>query len=859
MSWVASIFELQDRSAPAADEIVSVGDVSRYRFAAASDAPADGIYVVAPRPGGGRWLRMGPPGLVLTEAALGARPSRARVRASGEGGSLEVDLTAPADFADGDAVVIHNAGASCDLTAPGRPVLRARSSGSRTLRYAAVAVAEDRSFTGAGEAAELADAPDRIETASVVEVDWDAASVDPAAHLLIVYRQIDDGEWEPIGGLVANPHRLRDTRLVREPIRLQLVDDGRSRLAGLAPWLPSTIPREGGRGQILTRIVRGGGSRHLTLEHPLQAEVDGVEFRHDAGMPFQRAIDAFRGRRPSDGGRLHIPAGEFELNMRVRIDKRCLVEGDGRNQTRLVLMDGWGIEIEGQHTSRAGTSGQQSLLRDFTITYSSTKTVPAGNPVALLSLTPEEAATSVEEWFSGAVVLVTAQCELHSVAVQNGVGSGFVFYGWPALPDGSAETNCNVSLVVSCSVSGTLGHGFATRGDDANQIAFIQANAVGCAGWGFADRSFLGTHFYATHAAANQRGAYLTTADVAASTYVGAYSERAQPVSSAAQGTIIVGGMHGARWRSEERSLKIYQFDRPGIQPGIHLHHADGSTSSEFGHWKASVPQLRRYGSTHPTARLNHVRDVVRRGDHVRIRDYYARARLVGREWLGSYVRGSGLIRYPRGALWGGERAERRVAMVNGLPSEFGVYDVGDVLFDAAQEALCYRPRRRFALGSPWAPGRETHVGDVVTPSRPDGFAYVAATIDEPDQRGDTGDTEPDPWPAAEGATITDGAIVWQCWGIDRPDLATIAPRPHRVPLAFGTVAAGASTGASARVDRLRAGDATLAVPSTPLAPDLLVTSSAPTDDTVEVRLRNMASTDLVVPDQTWTIHVLPS
>src|SRR4051812_5800059 len=119
MSWVGSIFALQDRPAPVADEIVDVGDVSRYRFAPASAADADGIYVVAPHTGGGRWLRVGPPGLVLTEAALGARSSRAGSHATGNSGSLDVRLTDAADFTDGDAVVVHNAGPGCRLSAPG--------------------------------------------------------------------------------------------------------------------------------------------------------------------------------------------------------------------------------------------------------------------------------------------------------------------------------------------------------------------------------------------------------------------------------------------------------------------------------------------------------------------------------------------------------------------------------------------------------------------------------------------------------------------------------------------------------------------------------------------------------------------
>jgi len=87
----------------------------------------------------------------------------------------------------------------------------------------------------------------------------------------------------------------------------------------------------------------------------------------------------------------------------------------------------------------------------------------------------------------------------------------------------------------------------------------------------------------------------------------------------------------------------------------------------------------------------------------------------------------------------------------------------------------------------------------------------------------------------------------------------TVAPTPRRVRLAFGTVAAGASASASAPVDGLRLGDGALAVPAAPLAPELLVTAAAPSDGTIAVTLRNLGPTGLAVPEQTWTVHVLPS
>ena len=859
MSWIRSVFELSE-TAPADGEVVEVGAVSRYRFQTSATDTPDGIYVIAPSTGAGRWLRLGPPGLTLTEAGLGASPSRKSTRASGTGGDHDVTLAAPMDFQNGDAVVVHGAGPGCRLSAPGPPRLRASAKGSTSYSYAAVAVSQDRSYTMVGAIATVDDAPDALSDDCHVEVEWHPEDVDPDAHLLIIYRRRGTGPWEAIGGLVANPYRFRDPDLVSEPIRVVLVDTGRERLAGLAAWLPGQPPSETGAGQLQTRIVAGGGSTRLRLESPLETTITRGEFRHDAGRPFQRAIDAFRGRIPSDGGRLHIPAGEYEVHARVRVDKRCLIEGDGRNQTRLFFMDGCGLEIEGQHTSRQATTGQQTLIRDLTLTYSSKKTIPAGNPVALSSQTLPEAATSVQEWFHGALVLVTAQCEFHAVDVQSAVGNGFVFYGWPALSDGSVNVNCNVSLVVSCSVTGSLGHGFAVRGSDANQIAFIQADVVGCEGWGFLDRSFLGCHFYATHTSANRRGAYLTSVDVASSTYVGAYSESGlQRVSSAAQGTIIVGGVHGAKWRAEERSLKLYQFDQPGIQPGLHIHHADGAMSTQLGQARSNSPELRRYASTHDGQRLNHFRMFVRSSSESYIRDHYSTSRLVSREWLGPNARGSGLIRYPRGLIMGRGSTQRRISMTDGTALGHGAYDSGDILLDASGRTLCARPRHRFALGPIWSSDRVVHVGDTVVPTQPNGRGYVAVDVRDPRSVGRTGDTEPEIWPTTPAEQITDGVVVWECWGGDTADLQQIGPAVQHGLLSFGTIAPNTTAASTLTVKGVGEGDAVVPTPEPGLPDGLLWAGHVHAPDHVEIRLANLTTTPIAVPDTTWHVAVHPA
>lgn len=756
--YLDSVFDLEAH-APEPREIVDVitpDDLhARYRHVP-EQAPIDGVFTIQALGGYGHWRRLGPRRLRLGEPALDTvhRVSATAVErtfVSGSGTALSCAF--PKGFRAGEHVVVFAAGADGDQVAPGAPSLTGPGtdpSVPTTYRYKAVSLGIDRDVSVAGPVAEIV----ANATKPGITVDFAPSAVPANAHLLIVYRQKNAGPWEAVRGLVANPWRFRDPVLVSEPVRVRFVDDGEAKLS-MGTWLPATPPAAPVAKQLRTRVrAVAGGVVHL--EHAAR-QVTNAIMVHDAYAPVRRAIDL--------GVPLDVGAGDFQLHGLANINRVVEIAGEHPETSILRVWDGWGVSIDDPGVGNGGASGgRNAALRDIGLKYNSQNTLPCGNPVVVES-DPLDPLKPNRTW-PGCILLVSTRARLDRVWGTLARGTGVVFWGWPGLVDGSVHTNCNQGVVIDCSFSSAKdGHGWFFRGSDANQIVSFAGNAVNNEGFGFLDRSFLGITTIGAHTSNNKLGPYHTPGAAAASTYVGCYSEANQTPSSFEQGTVVLGGDHGAGFSDSELALLLMRAT--GVNAMRFLYLAPGDSQVQIGQPSPTTQELLRFSGGHddPAPRKpKHV--TARRGDDA-IQRYYETTAYPAEIHHGVHPRGQGVLEHPRGTLLPGGYLDTAFSATTPL-APFAYYP-GDRIWDA-DAGVARTPAVPFVVAGSWQGNVKYNLGQVCRPPIANGLGYIAHSCsgDASTGWGKSAITQPQ-WPVTVGGLVQDGTIVWRCVGPDTP------------------------------------------------------------------------------------------
>lgn len=138
--------------------------------------------------------------------------------------------------------------------------------------------------------------------------------------------------------------------------------------------------------------------------------------------------------------------------------------------------------------------------------------------------------------------------------------------------NGAAEsTPADGWTVEQCRVASCGGHGLAVRGASAGLCAALEATDNG--GWGIHDESPFGNTYLQCRAERDAQGPFRTVGGGNRSVFLACLSGRGQPPSDFADGTIVVGGRHGAgyaggnAWTANgSRALLIAQD--PGAEEG---------------------------------------------------------------------------------------------------------------------------------------------------------------------------------------------------------------------------------------------------------------------------------------------------
>lgn len=134
-----------------------------------------------------------------------------------------------------------------------------------------------------------------------------------------------------------------------------------------------------------------------------------------------------------------------------------------------------------------------------------------------------------------------ARIKLRDVSID-----GFGGNGINIVADVAANTNANLWVADTVSVTGCGGHGLYVQGGDANAGFAIGINSSGNGGWGVYDSSFLGNTYVGCHTASNTMGAYKSDNENARNVFLGCYSEGGQPASVIDAQSMVIGGLHGA-------------------------------------------------------------------------------------------------------------------------------------------------------------------------------------------------------------------------------------------------------------------------------------------------------------------------
>jgi len=555
-------------------------------------------------------------------------------------------------------------------------------------------------------------------------------------------------------------------------------DDRGATYKGLETWGPSNMPTAAVRNALFTRIVSGGGTVNLVLAAAPSASAS-VYVRHDNSYAFTQAIQSFSASGSSLGGEIIIPPASTYYPVYgsdIVIDKCIKLIGANRTSSKIGLGPGRGIRILSNGVSPTGSSADDSVLENFTITATNAW-VPAGNFRAQ-DYTSVAADNEKYSELQGAVILVKAQITCDDVRIDGFQRSnGLVVSGRD-----DDLTNVNLSRFRRVKVAQLAGGAaIMTAGSDSNACEFSNCSATGCL-VGLAEMSFLGNHYEMHHTESNSLCAFVYSA-ASFSTFVNFYSEGGQGAGRGNAQSVCVGGDHGAGWSGGlflggiSNITGGWIFSTGTTAGQVSETHVGGSgNSTDFLRFKNELDVGQGQG----------VFTTYRTSDK-RFSQYVSSATdlLWQIDTLHKYMRRA--LIFPRGFVFGDSTHERRWASFAGLPTAFRGQK-GDLVLDTGTGAQRTPAAVSGVTTTTWATGTAYTAGDLVKPTTPNGYVYVAR-----DPGTSHASTEPT-WPTIIGNTVVDNtgsnSITWECAGVDGIDWIQTSAHAYGATLSLSTSAA---------------------------------------------------------------------
>ena len=218
---------------------------------------------------------------------------------------------------------------------------------------------------------------------------------------------------------------------------------------------------------------------------------------------------------PFRGPRILFPAGVYRCDGTLHVRRHVTLQGTGglgRSTELRFPANTDGLRIE--HTAEQG-SGRDSVICDLSI------------------------GCIAQEPTSGDGIYATTQVYLERLHIFGFGGTGIHIVG-----DRNAGTNCNNSVVHTCTVGSVGGWAAHLEGQDANAVSFIACAGLDCASGGFFDASFLGGVFISCKLEGSANGpAFRNRPDGNSRTQlIGCYAEAMTPCPLYAPGQVL-GGM----------------------------------------------------------------------------------------------------------------------------------------------------------------------------------------------------------------------------------------------------------------------------------------------------------------------------
>lgn len=288
----------------------------------------------------------------------------------------------------------------------------------------------------------------------------------------------------------------------------------------------------------------------------------------------------------SRGNTLFVPRGVWRLSGPLYLHRQMILEGvsgAGDNAGTRLLFDA------GQHgiiVTRGGGglgAGDWTVIRD----------------VGVISAAKSGATDGIR---------LEARASVENCLVQ-----GWSRYGIAVDSTGNLGDNCNNFRLDHCRVEGCTSHGVYIDGADANAGLIVGVDSSSHTnGWAFYDNSFLGNTYVGCHAANCFLGAYKVAQSTASGVLLGCYSESGQIASELANGTIVLGGAHGAGFNSAYGACRIFPFGiggqsvltwpygASGVDSYFALGSVDPNTAAIFTARTAANPDARLYFSNRP-------------------------------------------------------------------------------------------------------------------------------------------------------------------------------------------------------------------------------------------------------------------
>ena len=539
-------------------------------------------------------------------------------------------------------------------------------------------------------------------------------------------------------------------------------------------WIPNSASATPITGSLIARVIAGGGTTTLTIDRNAVTTVASNTARHDNTLALQEAIDSCSTQGSDVGRRIVIPetTSTYRMHSVVEVDKQIDLSGMGQDSTKLEWCGGTGwLRVRGQTLSRFASSAFGAEISRLWLT-STNRLLPCGGDYVS---TPYEGGTGATydpvtqlytgggysdvrklSWFQGAGVLVHTQCTFRAMRSSFSHSTQCVISG----TSDDTGSNANNAEIYGWILSSILhGHGVAVHGYDSSNGRYYNIRTTGATnGATFWDQSFTGCHWYSPHGEACYL-ACMFAGSATAGEMFGPYFEGGMQRGRGTGAVMSFGGTFGTGLDSIQ-SLAGGKFTAG-------LNYTHGSTPNriyrQFG--DANGGFIEQMQSEDAELDLNPLRlNWNPTGGVKEIQRYLGATSYIVDAVTTLSTKVWGGVAYARGFLLGSGSSRRAVRMISGAPTTAlnMWFEPGDITFDSNTGARIRCKAACVCTTNVWSAGTTRVKGTPLAPTVNNALnrGFVCETAGTSHAT-----TEPNWNAAADGATVTDGTVVWRVVG----------------------------------------------------------------------------------------------